>query len=106
MRFSFVFFIVVLVTGIGTVFAINRVSEGFRIEMTQKKEIVAYNDCKNITNQSNFAAVFIPTGSEVEWRDMLAKNPSHLKIEDCMIASTPPRGDGTHTRIEETRDDK
>jgi hypothetical protein len=68
----------------GVVFAINIVSEGFKINNTDTTQIDAHGVCKKVTNSTG-QGIFVPTKTSNEWGDFRNNKPSNVVLAECCV---------------------
>ena len=72
-----------------TVFAINSITEGYRVGTT-KTAITAQGVCKNVTCTGG-QDIFVPTNSLNEWNFFQANKPAYVTLAECTTAPTAPQ---------------
>jgi len=82
--------IVATVMSASTVYAINTVGTGFRVNRATTATIDAHGVCKEVTNSSGSVDYFIPTKASGEWSAVRSAVPgiSNLSLAECALPPT------------------
>ena len=78
-----------LVVLTATAFAINSITEGYRVGAT-KTTITAQGVCKGVTCTGG-QDIFVPTNSANEWNLFLANKPSYVTLGECVTVPGAPQ---------------
>jgi hypothetical protein len=69
---------------VSTAYAINTISEGYRVDLSESKQVNSPSICRNISNTTG-NAYFIPTRADAEFSSFLTYLPSGVTAESCCV---------------------